>query len=85
MWMKKRYVLNFDDNQHHTIVARRGGETQVQIDEGEAKPVNYWPVLGGKALSIRLGDRMHLVHISANGDQGQIIIPATVPGVVPTA
>lgn len=72
--MKKRYVLNFDDTQHHTVVARRGSDTEIRIGEGESTPVNAHTVLGGKAFSLRLGDRMHLVHITGRGNQGAVAL-----------
>jgi len=72
VWMKKRYVLKFDDLQHHTVVARRGSETEIHIGDGEALPVDAHTVLGGKAFSLQLGNRMHLVHLSASGHQGEV-------------
>jgi len=71
--MKKRYVLEFDGEQHRAVVARRGGETTVQVtDEGDAVPVEFEYVLGGRAVSVRIAGRQHLVHLSAVGGNGQV-------------
>lgn len=69
MWMKKRYVLELDGERHHAVVARRGDETQVQVkDGGESVPVDFAFVLGGRAVSVRIGGRQRLVHLAAVGD-----------------
>ncbi len=61
--MKKRYVLNMGEDQHSAVVAHRGSETAVSLGEGEMSPVNYRPVLSGKAISLRFGGKIHLVHL----------------------
>jgi biotin carboxyl carrier protein len=76
--MKKRYILNYDDNQYGAIVARDGAETMVQVDDGDLTPVTFLPVLNGKAVSIRYGGRLHLVHLSKAGDNGSV--QATIGG-----
>jgi len=78
MWMKKKYVLNFDDKTHGAVVAHRGEETQVSVDAGDLLPVNHWPVLNGKAISIRHSGRMHLVHITGLDSKGNVA--ATING-----
>ena len=79
MWMKKRYVLDLDGEQHRAVVARRGGETQVQVTDG-AEPVAVdWEIaLGGRAVSVRIGGRQHLVHLAGVADDGSVA--ATVAG-----
>ncbi len=76
--LKKKYVLNFGENQHGAIVARSGADTSVQVDDGELTPVNYRPVLGGKAISIRVGDKLYLVHMT--GVNGNGTVQATIAG-----
>ncbi len=76
--MKKRYILNYDDNQHGAVVARQGSETEVKVDDGDMTPVNYWPVLAGKAISIRYGGKIHLVHLTGLGNKGKVV--ATING-----
>lgn len=76
--LKKKYVLNYDDNQHAAVVARDGSETQVQVDDGDLTTVNYRPVFGGKAISIRFGGKLHLVHLTGVDDQGTV--QATIAG-----
>ena len=76
--MKKRYILNYDDNQYGAIVARDGDETMVQVDDGDMTPVNFRPVLNGKAISIRFGGRLHLVYLSNAGGNGSV--QATIGG-----
>jgi biotin carboxyl carrier protein len=76
--MKKRYVLSHDNQQHNAVVATNGQETQVQIADGPSHPVNYWPVLGGKAISIRIEGHMHLVHITGLDNKGNVM--ATIDG-----
>ena len=78
MLMKKRYVLSHDGQQHNATVATAGQETQVQIADGPSHPVNYWPVLGGRAISIRLNGHMHLVHITGLDNKGNVM--ATIDG-----
>lgn len=74
MWMKKRYVLHFDDDQHEAVVASQDGDTTVQVGaESEPIPVTYHPVLAGKALSLRFGDHMHLIHLSGLDNNGNLI------------
>ena len=76
--MKKRYVLNYDENQHGAVVARKGEATEVQVDEGAMTPVNYRPVLDGKAISIRFGDNLQLVHLTGLDNKGNVV--ATIDG-----
>ena len=73
MWMKKRYVLDLDGEQHHAVVARQGARTQVQVtDGGEPVAVDFQFVLGGRAVSVAIGGRQHLVHLSSVGDRGTV-------------
>jgi biotin carboxyl carrier protein len=76
--MKKRYILTYDDNQHGAVVARDGAETMVQVDEGDLTTVNFHRVLNGKAISIRFGGRLHLIHLSGSGGNGSV--QATISG-----
>jgi len=76
--MKKRYILKYDDNQYGAIVARDGDETMVQVDDGDMAPVNFRPVLNGKAISIRFGGRLHLIHLS--NAEGNGSVKATIGG-----
>jgi biotin carboxyl carrier protein len=76
--MKKRYVLDIDGTRRHAVVAREGDDTSVRVDEGAACPVNYHPVLNGKAISIRYGGRLHLVHLT--GTNGSGTVAATIAG-----
>lgn len=76
--MKKRYVLNFDEEQHNAVVATNGVDTEIQIEDGPLQPVNYWPVLGGRAISIRVDGRMHLVHLTGLDNKGKVM--ATIDG-----
>jgi len=72
VFMKKRYVLSFNGSQHGAVVATRGSESQVRVDEGEMSPVTYRPVLGGKALSLRLNGRLHLIHLTGLDNKGSV-------------
>jgi biotin carboxyl carrier protein len=76
--MKKRYVLNHDDQQHNAVVATDGTETMVQVGEGPLHQADYLPVLGGRAISLRLNGRMHLVHITGLDSKGNVT--ATIDG-----
>ncbi len=76
--MKKKYILNFDDNQHTAVVARQGGKTQVSVDEGELLPVSSYPVLQGKAIIMRYNGRLHLVHLTGQDSKGTLL--ATIGG-----
>ena len=76
--LKKKYVLNFGDEQRSAVVARDGDDTRVQVDGGEMHKVNFHPVLNGKAISIRYGGRLHLVHLT--GMNGNGVVQATISG-----
>ena len=76
--MKKKYVLSDGDNQYGAVVARDGADAMVQVDDGGMVPVNFLPVLGGKAISIRYGGRLHLVYLTGNGGTG--LVKATIGG-----
>ncbi len=76
--MKKRYVLNIGENQHSAVVARKGMETAVRLGDGEMTPVNYRPVLAGKAISLRFGGKIHLVHLTGLDSKGNVV--ATING-----
>jgi len=76
--MKKKYVLNFDDDQHGAVVARRGGKTQVGIDGGELMPISSYHVLQGKAIVMRYNGRLHLVHLTGMDSKGSL--QATING-----
>jgi biotin carboxyl carrier protein len=78
--MKKRYILNYDDNQYGAVVARDGDETMVQVDDGEMTPANFRPVLNGKAISLRYGGRLHLIHLSSDDGNGNGSVKATIGG-----
>ena len=73
MWMKKRYVLDIDGEQHHAVLAREGGSTTLQAGaEAEPVPVDHEFVLGGRAVSVRVGGRQHLVHLAPVGGNGEL-------------
>lgn len=76
--MKKKYILNYDDNQYGAVVARGGADVQVQVDEGDLKAADFQHVLNGKAISIRYAGRLHLIYLSGNGGSGSI--QATIGG-----
>jgi biotin carboxyl carrier protein len=78
VWLKKRYILNYNDKQHSAVVARAGRDTQIQIDEAPATTVNFRTVLGGRALSLHLDGRLHLVHLTGTDAKGGMT--ATVDG-----
>ena len=70
--MKKRYVLDIDGERHQAVVARRGEEFEIQVDESDPRTVNQRPVLGGRALSLRYGGRLHLIHLTGTGNGGKV-------------
>jgi biotin carboxyl carrier protein len=72
VWMKKRYVLRNDDQQHDAVVARDDGRVEVQIDEQGPRPVDAAIVLGGHALSLRIDGRMYLVHLTGSDLKGGV-------------
>lgn len=76
--LKKNYVLHSGQDQHRAVVAQQGSETRVQVDDGELTRVNHHAVLAGKAISIRYGGRLHLVHLTGLGGKG--IVQATING-----
>jgi len=72
MRMKKRYLLRSDDGEHVAVVARQGARLAVQIDGGPLQDVDAVVVHNGRALSLRLGDRVHLIHLAAAGAAGRV-------------
>lgn len=76
--LKKKYVLDFDNDRHTAVVARNGGTAQIMVDDGELTAVNYRPVLNGKAISIRFGGRLLLVYLTGVDNQGNV--QATIGG-----
>jgi biotin carboxyl carrier protein len=76
--MKKKYILKYDENQYGAVVAQDGSETLVQVEDGELTHVDFIPVLNGRAISIRHGGRMHLIHLSGTGGNGAV--QATIAG-----
>jgi biotin carboxyl carrier protein len=79
MWMKKRYVLKHADEQFTAVVARdRDGRIAVQIGDGELREVDARWVQNGRALSLRVDGRMHLIDLTAHDEPGHL--EATVNG-----
>ncbi len=78
MLMKKSYVLHVDGQEHHTVVASGDDQTLVQIGDGPLTDLDNWPVQGGKAFSLRVGNRMHLVHLTGMDSKGNVM--ATING-----
>jgi len=76
--MKKRYVLKWNGDQHHAVVAREGDRRAITLDDSEATEVDCVPVLGGRALSLRRNGRMHLIHLSGLSNGGEVV--ATLAG-----
>ncbi len=73
--MKKKYSLRFEDEQHNAVVARQGDETAVQsCNDCELERVGCRSVLGGKALSLRIGNRWHLVHVTGLDHNGNLAL-----------
>lgn len=71
MWMKKRYILDIGGESRTAVVATdREGNTAVQIDDGELKTVDAVRVKNGRALSLRIDGRMHLIDLASAGDRG---------------
>ena len=78
MLMKKKYVINYDDEHHNAVVASNATKTQVKIEDGPLRDVDYLPVLDGKAISIRIDGRMYLVHLTGLDNKGKVM--ATIDG-----
>jgi biotin carboxyl carrier protein len=76
--MKKRYILKYNGSQFGAVVADDGTTTTVQVDDGEPTAADVRPVLNGRALSLRFGGRMHLIHLSSAGASGSL--QATIGG-----
>lgn len=75
MWMKKKYSVRFEGEQHTAVVARSGDETAVQVcEECELHPINHYRVQGGRALSLEIGGKLHLVHVSSLDNNGDLAV-----------
>ena len=78
MLMKKKYILHAENEEHRAVVASGDDQTLVQIDDQGLQDLDNWPVLDGKAFSLRVGDRMHLVHLTGLDNKGNVM--ATIDG-----
>ena len=79
MWMKKRYVLDNGGEQYTAEVAtHRDGRIAVKLDDGGPRDVDACWVQNGRALSLRVDGRMHLIDLTATGQRGGLA--ATVNG-----
>lgn len=75
MWMKKKYSVRFEDEQHTAVVARFGDETAIQVcDDCDLHPIDHCAVQGGRALSLEIGGRLHLVHVSSLDNNGNLAL-----------
>ena len=72
MWVKKRYLLRTGSGQHVAVLARDGTRLAVQIDDGPLREIDAALANRGRALSLRIGERMHLIHLSAADDRGGV-------------
>jgi biotin carboxyl carrier protein len=70
--MKKRYVLSSNGEQHHAVIAHEGDRVAIEINDGPPIEIDAAVVLGGRALSLRLGGRMHLIHLSGSDNKGAV-------------
>lgn len=78
MWLKKRYILKWNGDQRTVTVATSGDDVTVTLDEESPLAVDAVPVLDKRALSLRVGGRMHLVHLTGRTTGGHL--HATVAG-----
>ncbi|MFH1841684.1 MAG: biotin/lipoyl-containing protein [bacterium] len=76
--MKKRYILDTEGQSFSATVAHDEAQVQVQIDDEDPVVVDSTQVLDGRALSLRLGSRMFLVHLTGVDNKGNVA--ATVNG-----
>ena len=72
MWLKKRYLLRHGDEQFTAMVGSRAGNLTVQLDDGAQQEVDAQVVMNGRALSLRLGNRSHLVHLTGSDEPGRL-------------
>ncbi len=72
MWVKKRYLLRTPTGQHAAVLARDGTRLAIQIDDGPLREVDAALANQGRALSLRIGERMHLIHLSASDGRGGV-------------
>jgi biotin carboxyl carrier protein len=68
--MRKNYVVDVGDRRHTAEVARDGERVELRIDGGESAPAASVPVLGGRAVSVTVGGRRRLVHLSSADAKG---------------
>jgi biotin carboxyl carrier protein len=72
VWLKKRYILKWNGDQHTAVVATEGQRVEVAVDDRDPIAIDCVPVFGGRALSIRVGDRIHLVHLTGLNQSGEV-------------
>lgn len=72
MWLKKRYILKWNGDQHAAVIATEAERVTVAIDDQQPIDVDSVAVCGGQALSLRIGGRLHLVHLTGLGQPGAV-------------
>ncbi len=72
MWLKKRYLLRHGEEQFTAAVGYRGTELAVQLDDGPLQEVDARIVMNGRAMSLLLGNRSHLVHLTGSDEPGRL-------------
>jgi biotin carboxyl carrier protein len=72
MWMKKKYVLTIGEARYTATLAHEEGRTAVQIDDGELHEIDAELLHGGRALSLRIDGRMHLVDLTSGVAPGAV-------------
>jgi acetyl/propionyl-CoA carboxylase alpha subunit len=74
VWLKKRYILKWNGDQRCATIATQGDALTVALDDGEPIEVDAVPALGGRALSLRIDGRMHLVHLTGHAGGGRLTV-----------
>lgn len=68
--MRRNYVVEVGDRRHTAEVARDGERIELRIDGAGPTPAASVPVLGGRAVSVTIGGRRRLVHLSPTDAKG---------------
>ncbi len=72
MRLTKRYILNLDGRELTAEIATEGDRVDIRIDDDASGAIDAHPVLGGRAWSLRDGNRHFLVYLTALDNKGTV-------------
>lgn len=71
MRLTKRFILTVGDQEITAELTRGDGPDTLRLADGEGRDLDARRVLGGKAWSVRSGNRHYLIHLT-RGEHGKV-------------